>query len=52
MFVFDVSDPEPMDRAPPLPREVTSPSDPRGAKVGDQLDQTIENAKRYGVRIG
>jgi hypothetical protein len=52
MFVFDVSDTEPIDGAPPLPREVTSPFEPRGAKVGNHLDQTIENAKRDGVRIG
>jgi hypothetical protein len=52
MFVFDVSDTEPLDGAPPLPREVTYPFEPRGAKVGNQLDQTIENAKRDGVRVG
>lgn len=51
MFVFDVSDTEPLPDAPPLPREVTSPFDVRGGKVGQQLEQTIENAKRDGIRV-
>ena len=51
MFVFDVSDTEPLPDSPPLPREVVSPFDVCGGKVGRQLEQTIENAKRDGIRV-
>jgi hypothetical protein len=50
MFVFDVSDTEPMPNAPPLPPEVVNPFAVRRGSVGDQLEQLIENAKRDGVR--
>jgi hypothetical protein len=50
MFVFDVSDTEPLDGAPPLPREVVSPFEVRSGKIGSQLSNTIESAKRDGVR--
>jgi len=51
MFVFDVADTEPGPEAPPLPPEVEKPFEVRGGKVGNQLERTIENAKRDGVRI-
>ena len=51
MFVFDVDDTEPGEDARPLPREVEKPFEVRGGKVGNQLERTIENAKRDGVRI-
>jgi hypothetical protein len=51
MFVFDVSDTEPLPGAPPLPPEVTSPFEVRGGNVGRELEQTIENAKRDGIRV-
>src|ERR1035437_263946 len=51
MFVFDVSDTEPQKGAPQLPYDVLNPFEPRCGKVGKELEQTIENAKRDGVRI-
>jgi len=51
MFVFDVEDTEPGPVAHPLPPEVEKPFEVRGGKVGNQLERTIENAKRDGVRI-
>ncbi len=51
MFVFDVSDTEPLEGAIQLPKDVLNPFEPRGGKVGNELEQTIENAKRDGVRI-
>ncbi len=51
MFVFDVSDTEPLPDAPALPKEVTSPFEVRGGTVGSKLERTIENAKRDGVRV-
>jgi IrrE N-terminal-like domain len=51
MFVFDVSDTEPLPDAPPLPPEVTSPFEVRGGTIGNELERTIENAKRDGVRV-
>lgn len=51
MFVFDVSDTEPLPDAPPLPREVVCPFEVRSGKIGDQLSNTIESAKRDGIRI-
>jgi hypothetical protein len=51
MFAFDVSDTEPLPDAPPLPREVTSPFEVRGGTIGNELERTIENAKRDGVRV-
>jgi hypothetical protein len=50
MFVFDASDTEPQDGARPLPREVVNPFEVRGGKVGNQLTNTIDSAKRDGVR--
>ena len=51
MFVFDVSDTEPLPDAPPLPREVVAPFEVRSGTVGPKLEQTIENAKRDGIRV-
>lgn len=51
MFVFDVSDTEPLPGAPPLPPEVTSPFEVRGGNIGRELEQAIENAKRDGIRV-
>ena len=51
MFTFDVSDTEPLEGAPPLPREVTEPFDVNGEMFGKQLEHTIENAKRDGIRV-
>lgn len=51
MFVFDVSDTEPLDGAPPLPPEVENPFDVRNGTVGQEWELTCENAKRDGIRI-
>ncbi len=52
MFVFDVAETEPRPNAPPLPPEVEKPFEVRsGRLVGKQLEHTIENAKRDGIRI-
>jgi hypothetical protein len=51
MFVFDVSDTEPLPDAPPLPQKVTSPFEVRGGNVGRELERTVENVKRDGVRV-
>jgi hypothetical protein len=51
LFVFDVTDTEPLPGAPPLPRMVEHPFEVRRGKVGSELERTIENAKRDGVRI-
>jgi hypothetical protein len=51
MFVYDVSDTEPMDGAAPLPPEVLHPFEIRGAMVGSQLDTLAVNVVRDGVRI-
>ena len=51
MFVFDVEDTEPGGDARALPREVEKPFEVRGGKVGKELERTIENAKRDGIRI-
>src|SRR5205823_4033327 len=37
--------------APPLPREIERPFEVRRGKVGGELWETIENAKRDGVRV-
>ena len=51
MFVFDVGDIEPLPGAPPLPPEVTDPFRPREGRIGRELERTIENGKRDGIRI-
>jgi hypothetical protein len=51
MFVFDVADTEPGPGAKPLPPEVDDPFAVHKGYVGAELDRTIENAKRDGIRI-
>jgi hypothetical protein len=51
MFVFDVSDTEPQNGAPPLPSEVDQPFEVRSGHVGRELELTYENAKRDGINI-
>jgi hypothetical protein len=51
LFVFDAGDTTPLPNAPPLPHEVENPFEVRDGKIGGQLVQTIENAKRDGVRV-
>jgi IrrE N-terminal-like domain len=50
MFVFDVSDTEPEFDAPTLPKEITHPFEVRGGSICPELELTIENAKRDGIR--
>lgn len=47
MFVFDVSD----THGAPLPKKVEDPFVVRGLKIGRELDRTISNAQRDGVRV-
>jgi len=51
MFVFDVADTEEGKNPKPLPKEVTTPFDIRKGSLCNELVQTIENAKRDGIRI-
>ena len=51
MFVFDVSDTDPDEGAPPLPREILNPFDVRGGTIRRELELTIQNAARDGVRV-
>ena len=51
MFVFDVSDTEPEDRAPPLPTDVTQPFEVRYGRIAGEFAKTIENAKRDGISV-
>lgn len=51
MFVFDVSDTEPVPGAPPLPPAVWQPFEVRRGHIGDELTLTAENAKRDGISI-
>jgi hypothetical protein len=51
MFVFDVSDTEPMPGAPPLPPEVENPFAVRHGEVRRELQMTTENAKRDGILV-
>ena len=51
MFVFDVSDTEPLPDAKPLPMNVTQPFEVRAGNAGNELGWTMENAKRDGVWI-
>lgn len=51
MFVFDVSDTEPEEGAPPLPHEIEFPFEVKCEQIGSELVCTIENAIRDGVRI-
>ena len=51
MFVFDVSETEPAEDAPPLPTEVEKPFAVRNGRIGKGLELVIDNAKRDGIRI-
>jgi hypothetical protein len=51
MFVFDLSDTEAGEDAPELPRQVTHPFEVRKGSIGQELQSTIENAKRDGIRF-
>ena len=51
MFVFDVSETEPTEGAPPLPPEVENPFEVRKGYVGGSLELVIDNAKRDGLRV-
>jgi hypothetical protein len=51
MFAFDVSDTEALPDARPLPKDVDNPFGVRSGRVGNELDRSIENAKRDGIRV-
>jgi hypothetical protein len=51
LFVFDVTDTEPLPGAPPLPGWIDHPFEVRDGTIGTELNRTIENAKRDGVRV-
>jgi len=51
MFVFDVSDTEPMKGAPPLPAEVVRPFEVRKGHVSQELGLSVKNGKRDGIRV-
>ena len=51
LFVFDVTDTEPLPGAPALPAWVERPFEVRHGKIGDELERIVENAKRDGVNI-
>jgi hypothetical protein len=51
LFVFDVSDTSPLPGAPDLPESITNPFAIHHGKENGELDKTIENAKRDGVRV-
>jgi hypothetical protein len=51
LFVFDVTDTQPLPDAPALPAKVERLFDVLHGRIGDELEQTIERAKRDGVNI-
>jgi hypothetical protein len=51
MFVFDVSDTEPGPNAKKLPRQVENPFEALEGKIGQQLEMTLSNVCRDGIRI-
>ncbi len=51
MLVFDVADTEAGPNAVPLPPEVDKPFEVRGGRIGKQMERTVENARRDGIRI-
>jgi len=51
MFVYDVSDTEPLEGAPPLPPEVERPFEVRQGYVGTELERTISNGVRDGIEV-
>lgn len=51
MFVFDISDTEEEENAPPLPNGMTNPFAIEHGFIRNELDKTIENALRDGVQV-
>jgi hypothetical protein len=51
LFVFDVGETESTLGSPPLPRSVEQPFEVRHGTIGSELEHTIANAKRDGVRV-
>lgn len=51
MFVYDVKDTDPIQGAPPLPKEVTAPFEVRSGRIGSELDRTLDNASRDGIQV-
>jgi len=51
MFAFDVSDTEPLPDARPLPKDIDNPFGVRSGRIGHELERSIENAKRDGIRV-
>lgn len=51
MFVFDISDTECEKADSSTPTEVEHPFEVRGGRIGQELELTIENAKRDGILI-
>jgi len=51
LFVFDVSDTEPLPNAPALPTEVTNPFDIPVVDVEAPFTRTVSNAIRDGVEV-
>jgi hypothetical protein len=47
MFVFDVSDTE----GGPVPSRMVEPFKPKAGKINNQLKNTIEKSKKYGVNV-
>lgn len=47
MFVFDVADTE----GQVLPPQIDKPFEVRGGRIGKELEHTLENVKRDGIRI-
>ena len=51
LFVFDVTDTDRLPGALPLPPSIEDPFGVIAGEVGNQFEQTIENAKRDGVSV-
>jgi IrrE N-terminal-like domain len=51
LFVFDVGETESTPGSPPLPRRVEQPLEVPHGTIGSELERTIANAGRDGVRI-
>ena len=51
LFVFDVTDTEPLPDAPSLPPDIDRPFEVRAGTVRDEFANLVENAKRDGIRV-
>ena len=51
MFVFDVSDTEPLENALPIPKSVENPFEVTSGKVDNSFKNLKENVERDGIRI-